>query len=243
MMSGLLHNDFVDAIQLSIFASRVSALCDEMGAVLRRAAFSPNIKDRLDFSCALFDSDGRLCAQAAHIPVHLGSMAYAMADLVKVHDWRAGDMLVVNDPFSGGTHLPDITLVAPVFVGDVAWDLSPTVPITRISVRTAPAQCLICSRLEDEGLLIPPTLLVRDNALLRPVLDAIVEATHNRTITEGDFSAQISANRAGVQRVIALVEEIGIEPYLQGLEQHQCLWRAYGPEGDRGATRWRILFR
>jgi len=230
-MSGLLHNDFVDAIQLSIFASRVSALCDEMGAVLRRAAFSPNIKDRLDFSCALFDVDGRLCAQAAHIPVHLGSMAYAMADLVKAHDWQAGDMLVVNDPFSGGTHLPDITLVAPVFFGGRCLGFVANRAHHADIGADSPGSMPLCNRLEDEGLLIPPTLLVADNALVRPVLDAVIEVTHNRTVTEGDFSAQISANRSGVQRVMALVEEIGIEPYLQGLEQVN----AYGERMARTA--------
>ena len=77
----------MNAIQLSIFSSRISAVCDEMGAVLRRAAFSPNIRDRLDYSCAVFDPQGQLCAQAAHIPVHLGSMAYAMAELVQCREW------------------------------------------------------------------------------------------------------------------------------------------------------------
>ena len=88
-------------IELSILVSRVESVCGEMGAVLKRAAFSPNIKDRLDFSCALFDANGGLYAQAAHIPVHLGSMAYAMADIVSGPDWRDGDVLVINDPFLG----------------------------------------------------------------------------------------------------------------------------------------------
>ena len=105
------------AIELSVFSSRITAVCDEMGAVLRRAAFSTNIKDRLDFSCAVFDPQGKLCAQAAHIPVHLGSMAYAMQGLIETLQWAPGDMLIVNDPFLGGTHLPDVTLVAPVFAG------------------------------------------------------------------------------------------------------------------------------
>ena len=77
----------MDAIELSLFSSRIEAVCDEMGAVLRRSAFSPNIKDRLDFSCAVFDAEGQLCAQAAHIPVHLGSMAYAMRDIVGRLEW------------------------------------------------------------------------------------------------------------------------------------------------------------
>jgi len=106
-------------IELSILVSRVESVCGEMGAVLKRAAFSPNIKDRLDFSCALFDANGGLYAQAAHIPVHLGSMAYAMADIVSGSDWREGDVLVINDPFLGGTHLPDVTMVAPLFCDGV----------------------------------------------------------------------------------------------------------------------------
>ena len=91
----------MNAVQLRIFANRLAGVCDEMGAVLRLSALSPNIKDRLDFSCAIFDARGRLCAQAAHIPVHLGSMAYAMADLVSGREWQAGDLMVVNDPYLG----------------------------------------------------------------------------------------------------------------------------------------------
>ena len=108
----------MDAIELSIFASRLDAVCDEMGAVLQRTAFSPNIRDRLDFSCAVFDAQGQLCAQAAHIPVHLGSMAYAMQDIVSQLDWQQGDIVIVNDPYLGGTHLPDVTLIAPLFFGE-----------------------------------------------------------------------------------------------------------------------------
>ena len=103
-------------VEFSIFVNRISAICMEMGAVLERSALSPNIKDRLDFSCALFDATGGLVAQAAHIPVHLGSMAYAMSDLVEGVDWHLGDVLVVNDPFLGGTHLPDVTLISPCIV-------------------------------------------------------------------------------------------------------------------------------
>ena len=106
----------MDAIELSLFHHRLSAICDEMGASLKRSALSPNIKDREDFSCALFDASGELVAQAAHIPVHLGSMAYCMRDIVRRFDWRPGDEAVFNDPFLGGTHLPDITLVHPTFI-------------------------------------------------------------------------------------------------------------------------------
>ncbi|MCH7671017.1 MAG: hydantoinase B/oxoprolinase family protein, partial [Proteobacteria bacterium] len=91
----------MNPVELKLFSSRVGAICDEMGLVLRRTAFSPNIKDRLDFSCALFGSNGELVAQAAHIPVHLGSMAFVMGDLVRQWDWQPGDMVVLNDPFLG----------------------------------------------------------------------------------------------------------------------------------------------
>jgi N-methylhydantoinase B/oxoprolinase/acetone carboxylase alpha subunit len=105
-----------ERIELSLFSSRVAAICEEMGALLGRVAFSPNIRDRLDYSCALFDHQGQLLGQATHIPVHLGSMAHAMRGLVEQFDWQAGDMVLFNDPFRGGTHLPDVTFVCPVFV-------------------------------------------------------------------------------------------------------------------------------
>lgn len=88
----------MDPIELGIFASRLEAVCNEMGAVLHNVAFSPNIRDRLDFPCAVFDHTGGLCAQAAHIPVHLGSMAFAMASVVAGVPWSLGDMLILNDP-------------------------------------------------------------------------------------------------------------------------------------------------
>ena len=106
----------IDPVGLNLFSSRVSAICEEMGLVLKRASFSPNIKDRLDYSCAIFDTKGEMLAQADHMPVHLGSMAYAMHSIVRDQDWNQGDILVLNDPFLGGTHLPDVTVISPVFL-------------------------------------------------------------------------------------------------------------------------------
>jgi N-methylhydantoinase B len=209
----------MDAIQLSIFASRIAAVCDEMGAVLRRTAFSPNIKDRLDFSCAVFDAAGQLCAQAAHIPVHLGSMAYAMADLVAARHWQPGDMLVVNDPYQGGTHLPDVTVIAPVFVAQSCIGFVANRAHHADIGADSPGSMPIGRRLEEEGLLIPPTLLVENDVIRPAVLDAIVAATHNAVITGGDFSAQISANRSGVRRVQALAAALGVTAYVQGLTE------------------------
>ena len=153
----------MNAIELNLFASRVTAICDEMGLVLRRTAFSPNIKDRLDFSCALFGVDGELFAQAAHIPVHLGSMAYAMGDLVRDRAWQAGDVLAVNDPFLGGTHLPDVTLISPVFLDSPASGESELVGFVANRAHHAnigcdtPGSMPVSASLEEEGVIIPPT--------------------------------------------------------------------------------------
>ncbi|VAW72937.1 N-methylhydantoinase B [hydrothermal vent metagenome] len=208
----------MDSIELGLFASRIEAVCDEMGAVLQQAAFSPNIRDRLDYSCAVFDPRGELCAQAAHIPVHLGSMAYAMRDLVQSQSWSEGDMLVVNDPYRGGTHLPDVTLVAPVFVGGLCAGFVANRAHHADIGADSPGSMPICSRLEDEGLLIPPTHLVVHGELVGAVLDDIIDATHNPVVTRGDFSAQISANRIGVARVGALASS-GLDQYLAGLKE------------------------
>ncbi|MBD3669789.1 MAG: hydantoinase B/oxoprolinase family protein [Gammaproteobacteria bacterium] len=207
----------MDPIALSIFSSRIEAVCDEMGAVLRRTAFSPNIKDRLDFSCAVFDAEGELCAQAAHIPVHLGSMAYAMHDIVARLEWESGDMVVVNDPYLGGTHLPDVTLIAPVFVqGRLMGFVANRAHHADIGAAT-PGSMPISSTLEEEGMIIPPSHVRRGGELQSEVLENIVRATGNPRDSHGDFSAQISANQSGVARLEELIGEFGTEDYEQGL--------------------------
>ena len=131
----------MNPIEIGIFVSRIEAVCDEMGLVLKRSAFSTNIKDRLDFSCALFDKQGELVAQAAHIPVHLGSMAFAMKGIVGAQSWQEGDMLILNDPYNGGTHLPDITMVAPLFYQQQLLGFVVNRPIMPISAHLRPALC------------------------------------------------------------------------------------------------------
>ncbi|MHB1042078.1 MAG: hydantoinase B/oxoprolinase family protein [Eubacteriales bacterium] len=107
-------------ISLEVFKNRLSSIAEEMGVTLNRTAYSPNIKERRDFSCALFDRSGNMIAQAAHIPVHLGSMPMSVEAAINSTDFAEGDMVILNDPFKGGTHLPDITIVAPVFTGESA---------------------------------------------------------------------------------------------------------------------------
>ena len=115
-----------DAVRLEVFHHLFAAAAEEMGVALMRSAFSPNIKERRDFSCALFDAEGRMVAQAAHLPVHLGSAPLSLAAARAAIDMQPGDAVVLNDPYQGGTHLPDITLVNPVFLGG-----SPPVPRIR----------------------------------------------------------------------------------------------------------------
>ena len=207
----------MNTIELSLFSSRLSAVCDEMGAVLRRTAFSTNIKDRLDFSCAVFDPDGRLCAQAAHIPVHLGSMAFAMQDLVAGVEWSSGDMLIVNDPYLGGTHLPDVTLIAPVYVGqDCIGYVANRAHHADIGAESPGSMPISCS-LEEEGLVIPPTHLVHAGEPVTAVMQKILAVTANPERMDGDLAAQLSANRAGVQRLAELARTMRVSGFLSGL--------------------------
>jgi N-methylhydantoinase B len=207
----------MNAIELSIFASRLEAVCDEMGAVLRSTAFSPNIRDRLDFSCAVFDAAGALIAQAAHIPVHLGSMAFATADLVARMDWAPGDMVVLNDPFLGGTHLPDVTLIAPVFAeGELAAFVANRAHHADIGAGS-PGSMPISRSIHEEGQVIEPTHLIRHNALDQARLLAIIGETGNPTDARGDFHAQISANLAGGARLAELILQTGLHDFRAGL--------------------------
>src|SRR5690349_15369529 len=113
----MIETTHVTPISLEIFRSALTAIAEEMGTVLMLSSYSPNIKERRDFSCALFDTQGRLVAQAAHIPVHLGAMPDSVASaLASFNDFAPGDIIALNDPFLGGSHLPDITLIAPIYV-------------------------------------------------------------------------------------------------------------------------------
>lgn len=198
----------LNAVELGVFSSRLGAVCDEMAAVLQRSAFSPNIKDRLDFSCAVFDAEGALTAQAAHIPVHLGSMAYAMADIIDCCQWQSGDMVVVNDPYLGGTHLPDVTVIAPVFVAErlVAFVVN-RAHHANIGA-SSPGSMPLSTSLEEEGVVIAPTHLLKKGQLQSALMERLAG-----DIDEGDFTAQISANKVGLMRLAELVTAMGEARY------------------------------
>ena len=208
----------MNAISLSIFANRIDAICGEMGVTLQKSAFSPNIRDRLDFSCAVFDAQGELCAQAAHIPVHLGSMAFAIKDVISKINWSVGDMLVLNDPYKGGTHLPDVTVIAPLFIDD---------ELTGFVVNRAhhadigsdtPGSMPLSSSLSEEGLIIEPSLIVKNDALDELYFSSLMKNMRNKQESSGDFIAQIAANRRGLMRLTALIEKMGRKNYLLSLE-------------------------
>ena len=197
------------SVELGLFASRVAAICEEMGALLGRVAFSPNIRDRKDYSCALFSSRGRLLGQATHIPVHLGSMAYAMEGLVEGREWRDGDMLILNDPYMGGTHLPDVTLVAPVFAGGGLMGFAANRAHHADIGSDAPGSMPVSRSLDEEGVLISPTLMISagepDEAFMQGVLARLTSPDTSR----GDFNAQVAANLLGARRLRELVEALG----------------------------------
>ncbi|MCH8543435.1 MAG: hydantoinase B/oxoprolinase family protein [Alcanivorax sp.] len=239
----------MNPVQLSIFANRLSGICDEMGALLRRCALSPNIKDRLDFSCAIFDASGELCAQAAHIPVHLGSMAYAMRDLVAGRDWQPGSLLVVNDPYLGGTHLPDVTVVAPVFHDGEAAPVA--FAVTRAHHAnigaSAPGSMPVSRQLEEEGIVIAPQWLRQQGAWSMPLVRQLVSdpaiAVPEDSPRFADFVAQASACEAGGRWLAALLAERGLAWFEQGV----VALNAYGerlasqllagmPDGEYGFT-------
>lgn len=217
-----------DAIELAIFASRITAVCEEMGASLAQAAFSPNIRDRLDYSCAVFDARGRLCAQAAHIPVHLGSMAYAMADIVAARDWAPGQMIALNDPYLGGTHLPDVTLIAPLFVGDTLVAFVANRAHHADIGADSPGSMPLSSSLDEEGLVIAPVALVDNDRIDESVLGGWLEQLRNPPIARGDFSAQIAANRIGLNRLAALIgtgEVADVAAFRQRLQEYNAYAR------------------
>ena len=208
----------MNAIGLSIFANRIEAVCDEMGAALQRAAFSPNIRDRLDFSCAVFDSHGELCAQAAHIPVHLGSMAYAMRGIVENIIWQDGDIVILNDPYMGGTHLPDVTLIAPVYMGKNLFGFVANRAHHADIGAGQPGSMPLSTTLHEEGMVIKPQKLVERHTVNQGLMKQMMSSMRNPAQSNGDFSAQMAANRRGRARLVELIRQTGRRQYVEALD-------------------------
>ena len=201
----------LDAVTLAVMNNRMAAIADEMGVVLGQTGFSPNIKERRDFSCALFDGRGELVAQAAHIPVHLGSTPLSVRAVIERLDLQPGDVAAVNDPFAGGTHLPDVTLVAPIFLDR---DKRPFAYAANRAHHAdiggmAPGSMALATEIYQEGFRLPPVKLMVGGNPARDVFELFFANTRVREEREGDLRAQIAALGVGAERLRGLVASSG----------------------------------
>jgi N-methylhydantoinase B len=200
-----------DPIELAIFQSAVHSIAEEMGAALRRTALSPNIKERRDYSCAVFDAQARVIAMGDHMPVHLGSMPMSVQAAVSAIEFAPGDIAILNDPFFGGTHLPDITMVLPVFLPGTdraAFYISNRAHHADVG-GTFAGSMGPANEIFQEGIRIPPVRIVRGGKVDREMLDLILLNVRTAKEREGDLESQIGACRVGEQRVLQLVEKYG----------------------------------
>ncbi len=238
----------IDPAELSIAGALFSSVADEMGVTLGRTAHSPNIKERRDYSCAVFDPRGRLVAQAAHIPVHLGAMPESVAAAMtlsahpevskgrpeprrsvaeaRVEGFAPGDIVILNDPYLGGTHLPDITMVSPVFADDAptAAGRSKARPFAGVLIGflasrahhadvggISPGSMPIAEELIQEGIVIPPIKLYEAGKLNTAVLDLLLRNMRGPGERRGDLDAQIAAHRTGESRLREIAQRYGTE--------------------------------
>ncbi len=214
-----------DPIRLEIFKHLFASVAEEMGVTLGRTAYSPNIKERLDFSCAVFLGDGRLLAQAAHIPVHLGAMpASVRAAIEQCAPFAPGDVVILNDPYLGGTHLPDITLVSPVFIATLRPEslhpqsLNYPSPNFFVASRAhhadiggmSPGSMPLSTEIYQEGIILPPIKLVDAGKRNEAVWRVILRNVRTPEEREGDLAAQLAAHTVGARRLEEIVAHYGL---------------------------------
>lgn len=214
----------MDPVRLRIVGSLLDSIAEDMGIALERAGISPNIKERLDHSCALFDGDGELVAQAAHIPVHLGAMPMAVKAARQHVDFAEGDVVLVNDPALGGTHLPDITAIQ-------AFRLHPQDPhpIAFVANRAhhadvgglVPGSMGLTDRLADEGVIIPPSTWIRGGKIDTRLEAKIIDAMRFPEERRGDLLAQKASLQRGIEGLQRLVDRLGPEELLSGFAELQ----------------------
>ncbi len=204
----------IDPVKLEIFKSLYTSVAEEMGVSLRRSAFSPNIKERRDYSCAVFDRNGTLIAQGDHMPVHLGSMPMSVRAALDVVEIGPGDVVVLNDPYAGGTHLPDVTMVAGVF-----GDSKSKKPIFYVANRAhhadiggaTPGSMGQAEEIYQEGLRIPPVRLMIRGRINQDVMRLISANVRLAEEREGDLTAQLGAINTGCVRLLEIVERYGFK--------------------------------
>ncbi|MBI3968799.1 MAG: hydantoinase B/oxoprolinase family protein [Chloroflexi bacterium] len=205
----------VDPVTIQIFRNLFQSVAEEMGVALVRTSYSPNIKERRDSSCAVFDGSGRLVAQAAHIPVHLGAMPFSVRAAIQRYTLEPGDAVILNDPFLGGTHLPDITIVSPVYISDEPG----AKPFGYVASRAhhadvggmTPGSIPMSTELYQEGIIIPPVKLVERGVIHEGILELICRNSRMPDERRGDLSAQLAAHRVGEARLVDIVRKYGPE--------------------------------
>jgi N-methylhydantoinase B/oxoprolinase/acetone carboxylase alpha subunit len=201
-----------DPIELELFRHLLVSIAEEMGAVLRKTSYSANIKERRDYSCAVYDSAGETVAMGDHMPVHLGAMPLSVRYAMQAFDFAPGDVAILNDPFRGGTHLPDITAVAGVFLKGTRR------PAFYVANRAhhadvggmSPGSMPLAREIYQEGIRIPPILLKRGGQFDRELLALILANVRTPVEREGDLLAQCMAIRRGEQRLVDLVAKYGM---------------------------------
>ncbi|HKT10238.1 MAG TPA: hydantoinase B/oxoprolinase family protein [Terriglobia bacterium] len=222
----------IDPAELEIFKNLFHSVAEEMGAALRRSAFSPNIKERRDYSCAVFDGRGNVVAMGDHMPVHLGSMPRSVAAAIERLTLGPGDIALLNDPFAGGTHLPDLTCVMPVFAGAGGQSRKPK-PVFYVADRAhhsdiggaQPASMGLSEEIYQEGLRIPPVLLVRNGKPRKDVLAMLLANVRTPAERLGDLTAQIAACRLGERRLQEMTRKYGVRKidfYLAALQHYSA---------------------
>jgi N-methylhydantoinase B len=203
----------LDPITLQVMLGALRAACDEMGAVLVRSAHSANIKERRDASTALFDAAGQMVMQAEHIPVHLGAMPSAVAAVLG-EDHQPGEAWILNDPYRGGTHLPDITVISPLFHGrELVGFAASRAHHADVGAKEPGSMPADSRTLDDEGVVIAPTRLTQD------VLRELAGRMRNPRQREADLRAQLAAGRAGAERVGALIDRFGLDTVRAGMRE------------------------
>lgn len=200
-----------DPVRLEIFKNIFHSIAEEMGGVLRRSAFSPNIKERRDYSCAVFNGAGEVLAMGDHMPVHLGSMPASVDAAIRSMDLHRGDVALLNDPYAGGTHLPDLTMVMPVYL---AAEPKPMFYVANrahhADVGGAQAGSMSLSReIFEEGIRIPPVKILENGRIVRDALQLILANVRTPNEREGDLTAQIAACRVGERRLLEVVRKYG----------------------------------
>jgi N-methylhydantoinase B len=201
-----------DPVRLEIFKNIFHSVAEEMGGVLRRSSFSPNIRERRDYSCAVFDGGGEVLAMGDHMPVHLGSMPASVDAAIRALELRPGDIALLNDPYAGGTHLPDLTMVMPVYLPRAQRQ-----PMFYVANRAhhadvggSQAGSMGLSReIFQEGIRIPPVKIFENGRIVRDVLQLVLNNVRTAREREGDLTAQVAACRVGERRLLEVVRKYG----------------------------------